>query len=309
MNEFREKLFGSKQESPLLKTKRPRAIEPHEDESFSDLSIPRETVRQANHRDGDRHRLEAKTVGLVHDGAEREVTLINLSGGGAMIEGAGELRLWDRIELCLGENNRVEAAVRWIKGDRIGLEFAHETRIDLEVEELADTLRDVLSRSFPDVALAEDAEPEAIAEPAPAPVEENAPAQQERALRHPLIWSGNVCYNHDTTPVRLRNISAGGALIEGVSGLPLGAELLLDLDAAGAIFATVTWAHGDTAGLKFHAPYDLKKLAEARPEIAAARWVAPDYLRDDRAANSPWASQWGRSDLAGLQRSLRKPRF
>jgi hypothetical protein len=51
-------------------------------------------------------------------------------------------------------------------------------------------------------------------------------------------------------------------------------------------------------------PFDLRELAKVRPEVAGARWVAPDYLREDRSANSPWASQWNRSDLADLHRGL-----
>ena len=46
----------------------------------------------------------------------------------------------------------------------------------------------------------------------------------------------------------------------------------------------------------------------ARPEVASARWVAPDYLRDDQSGNSPWAAQWDRSDLGSLHRRLmRRP--
>ena len=149
MNEFREKLLGGKKvEAPLLRTKAPRAEQPlAEDESFAELSIPREAARVANHRDSDRHRLENETVEIVHDGRTRQVTLVNLSGGGAMIEGGDDLRLWDRVELKLGDWNRVEAAVRWIKNGRIGLEFAHETRIETDTEQLAQMLQAVLERA------------------------------------------------------------------------------------------------------------------------------------------------------------------
>lgn len=316
MNEFREKLFGAKPDSsPLLRAKPARPAPPEAsegEEGTTEFAIPRETVRQSDHRDGDRHRLEAETATLVAHGQVQPVTLINLSGGGAMIEGAEGLRLWDRVELRLGGSNSVEAAVRWIRGNRFGLEFAHETRIELDTESLADTLREVLARSFPDVALeqADAAEADGPASSATDTGSTDAPDPEaprdpaERELRHPLIWSGLVHYAHESTPVRLRNISANGALIEGAVGLPVGAELLLDLDEAGALFASVHWSRGDSAGLQFHAPFDLRKLAAVRPDVAGSRWVAPDYLRDDRSANSPWASQWGRSDLAGLHRSL-----
>jgi hypothetical protein len=314
MNEFRKKLLnGAQPEGPLLRGKQPKAEQRRsaEDESFADLSIPRAETRLANHRGGDRHRLECEKAQLIHDGETSEVSLINLSGGGAMIEGATTLRLWDRVELQLGSISRLEAVVRWIKGERVGLEFAHETRIQGCPEEVADTLRDVLCRSFPDVALeaaARKALSEADAQPAPALEHQDqvsGPAEiHDREVRHPLIWSGLIHFNHDSTPIRLRNISSGGALIESSEAFPVGSELLLDLGEAGAIFASVNWAHGDQAGLKFHTPYDLSLLAKARPEVAGVRWVAPDYLREDRSANSPWAQQWDRSDLASLHQGL-----
>jgi hypothetical protein len=312
MNDFRKKLLGEGQpEERLLRSKAPKAVPSRaaEEESFADLAIPRAAVRAANHRDGDRHRLGEEDAVLVHEGEKRAVVLINLSGGGAMIEPAGALKLWDRVDLELGETNRLEAVVRWIRADRAGLEFAHETQIDAPSDEVAETLRAVIRRSFPDVALEADASagaPEGESDEA-ARGEEGSPSSEEladRDVRHPLIWSGLIHFNHDSTPVRLRNISHGGALIESSSAFPVGAELLLDLGEAGAIFSSVHWARGDQIGLKFHTPYDLRRLANARPEVAPARWTAPDYLRESRSDNSPWASQWGRSDVRGLHRSL-----
>lgn len=312
MNEFRDRIFAGKvRQDALLRAKKPPLPEPSEaaeNESFADFSIPREAVRSANHRDGDRHRLTDEAVQIVHEGRSQDVTLVNLSGGGAMVEGELDLKLWDRVELRLAEWSNVEAAVRWIRGNRYGLEFAHETRIETGEQELADMLRAVIARSFPDVAIAP--EPQPIAQEAPAAQkQEESPEAEfreevERELRHPLIWSGHVHCNHETISVRLRNISAGGALIECEHSLKTGSELLLDLGEAGTIFATVHWAHADAIGLRFHAPFELQRLAAARPEVAGTRWVAPDYLRDVPQGNSPWAKQWGRSDLGALRRRL-----
>jgi hypothetical protein len=315
MNDFRERVLGGKPVSdPLLRAKKRQRTEPSraaEEESFADVAINREETRLANHRDSDRHRLDNEAVKVIHEGCTQVVTLVNLSGGGAMIEGAKELRLWDRVELRFAEWASVEAAVRWIRGKRYGLEFAHETRIETGEEELADMLRAVIARSFPDVALElavdEPEDPASVPAQLRPPVDEQEVEQRdeiERDLRHPLIWSGLIHHDHESHVVRLRNISSGGAMIE--SDLPLkpGTELLLDLGQGGSIFATVHWARGDAAGLKFHAPYDLRQLAAARPEVASARWVAPDYLRDVPQGNSPWAKQWGRSDLGSLHRQL-----
>jgi hypothetical protein len=126
-----------------------------EEQSFADLSIARQEVRVANHRESDRYRLDDEAVEVLHEGRCQSVALVNVSGGGAMIEGAKDLCLWDRVELRLGgaEGSHVEAAVRWIRGTRHGLEFAHETRIDATEDELADMLRAVIARSFPDILL------------------------------------------------------------------------------------------------------------------------------------------------------------
>lgn len=310
MNEFRKKVLGGDEPSgPLLRTKGLKEAPGHspEGESFAELAIPRSEGRKVNHRDVDRYRLGDEKVCLIHDGGQSPVQLINLSGGGAMIEGARALRLWDRVEIQIGECGRLEAIVRWVKGERVGLEFAHETRIEAAGDDVADMLRAVIHRSFPDIELAASmAEPEDD-QRAPAPASEGefrGVSAPEREMRHPLIWTGLIHFNHDSTPVRLRNISANGAMIEGSGTFPLGAEVLLDLGEAGAIFSSVHWAHGDQAGLKFHVPYDVAALAKARPEVAAAKWVAPDYLREDRSGSSPWATQWGRSDLGRLHSFL-----
>lgn len=315
MNEFRERILGRKPlRDPLLRSKSKSEAAPSraaEGESLAELAIPREQGRQSNHRDADRHRLTEETVELVHEGTVQRVTLINLSGGGAMIEGASDLKLWDRVELRFSEWSRVEAAVRWVRGQRIGLEFAHETRVEAGDEELTAMLRNVIQRSFPyidagiDLRAAETSRPAAELRPGSGEAAEQQPRDSaEREFRHPLIWSGQIHYNHESLGVRLRNISSGGALVDCAGSLPQGAELLLDLGDAGTIFATVHWSHGETVGLKFHAVFDVMQLAAARPDVAAAQWLAPDYLRAHTATYSPWASQWGRSNVHDLQRKF-----
>ena len=97
-----------------------------------------------------------------------EVDLINLSGGGAMIEADLNPRLWDRIDLYLGGGNPIECAVRWLRNGRIGLEFAHETQIDCSPEERDALLLEVIRRSFPDIHLAAASDPP---RPKPDPVD------------------------------------------------------------------------------------------------------------------------------------------
>ena len=54
-----------------------------------------------------------------------------------------------------------------------------------------------------------------------------------------------IHHDFQSTPVRLRNISTNGAMIECDVPLPVGAAPLLDLGEAGLIFGNVAWAMGD----------------------------------------------------------------
>jgi hypothetical protein len=164
--------------------------------------------------------------------------------------------------------------------------------------------RDVITRSFPDAAVAPVELPEPVEASAPAPA---APAEEDehrRGRRHPLIWSGQIHYDYDSTPVRIRNISSTGALIECDRSLAIGAEPLLDLGEAGSHFATVMWAVGDQVGLAFKGPFDLAQLARAKPEVAPSRWVRPSYLDENGKSDSPWDEHWQRMSVNELSDEL-----
>jgi hypothetical protein len=294
---IRSRILGGKAaDEPLLKGKQPKGVKA---DTLDSVPVVREASRTANTRDQDRHRLaDDEQVRLVHRGKERTVQLVNLSGGGAMIAGKFNPKLWDRVELHLGEDGVLECAVCWIKGDRVGLEFAHETQLDCSPDERAVLLRDVIARSFPDVEF------EVGVVAAPAPAEGRQADEQRGDRRHPLIWSGTLHYDFQSSAVRLRNISEKGALIECETPLPVGAEPLLDLGEAGNLFGTVTWSVGDQAGIRFHSPFDMSQLARAKPQLAPVRWERPPYLKTDPTANSPWAKEWGRMSLNELRDEL-----
>lgn len=285
---IRAKIFGGqKDEIPLVHAKKPKGAKA---DALSSITVAREEARRSNNRDEDRHRLPDELVSLTHDGKSREVQLINLSGGGAMVAGEFEPKLWDRVELHLGENGTIDCAVRWIKNGRVGLEFAHETRLDCSAGEQGEVLRQVIARSFPDI----DFEPSAAAT-------SQAPSGEHREnRRHPLIWSGVIHHDYQSTPVRLRNISSTGAMIECHAPLREGAELLFDLGEAGSVFGTVVWLAGDSAGLRFKDPFDLTQLARSRPDVVPA-WEAPTYLQPGSAEVTPWDD---RMSLGELRQSL-----
>lgn len=296
---IRAKIFGGKDEarpSPLVSAKKPRGAKA---DALHSIAVSREEARRGDTRGADRHRLPEQAVHVAHEGVAHDVQLINLSGGGAMVEGDFAPKLWDRVDLHLGEDGVIECAVRWLRDDRIGLEFAHETRIECSADEQAALLRDTINRSFPEIEfeVSDDA-------PAPASAPDMDVEEGRRERRHPLIWSGVLHHDYQSTPVRLRNISSTGALIECEEPLRVDAEPLLDLGEAGTIFATVTWRVGDQAGLKFQQPFDMTQLSRAKPQVAASRWNAPAYLKAEPAADTPWAQEWGRMSLGELRDEL-----
>jgi len=293
MNHFRKEIFsGDPIEGQLLGTKRPRS---RGASALSDVAVKRAEARRADSRGSDRHRLTAQSVTVLYKRKKYAVDLINLSGGGAMIEAPLSPKLWERIVVDFGETGRLEAAVRWVRGGRIGLEFAHETQIDCAAEERIALLRDVLERNFPGTTVAASAD--ACSE------KESTPSLKSRraAPRHPLIWSGYVVINGQRAQVRIRNISATGALVQSDLTFSPGVLLVLDLGAAGSIAANVAWAFGDKAGLLFDSEFDIQRLSAAAPKVAPVEWVCPDYLRESDKNSS---DMWGRSSVEDLAKSL-----
>lgn len=291
---IRAKIFGGVSNEPsLIRAKAPKGAKA---DDLHSIAVARAETRRANTRDEDRHRLADEAALVVHDGSAYPVELVNLSRGGAMVAVGIPARLWDRVELRLGTDGVIECAVCWIKGDRIGLEFARETRLDCSVDEQAAILREVVARSFPDVEF-EAGEPVDDAPQADAP-------DQRAGKRHPLIWSGVVHHDFASHPVRLRNISASGAMIECLAPLHAGAEPLLDLGGDVQIAATISWVAGDTAGLRFAQPFELTRLAQSRPEVASKQWQRPAYLQPTPASEQPAGTDWDNMSMGELRQYL-----
>ena len=298
MNSFRaamESGGGLVPSGPEMPEKRPSGAS--EQAGLNSVAVARSTKRTADHRDGDRHRLNSEQATLKVKRKSVPVELVNLSGGGAMIATDAQLAMWQKVELTLGGEFTVECAVRWIRGERIGLEFAHETQIGGDGARRDAMLLDVIKRSFPNIQSAPAAP---VAEPPKAERRDASGDRQRRSTpRHPLIWSADIIYNHDSSRARIRNISESGALIESSYGYADGAEVLLDLGEAGQHFARVSWSHGDQVGLKFNEPFDISLLARSKPEVADPHWSRPDYLAPGKRQES-----WNYASLGDLHDSL-----
>jgi len=289
MNIRAEILGGVKR--TLLKKKQPRQSEA---KGLTDVQILREETRRTNSRNKDRYRLSGQSVRVTYQGAGYEAEAVNVSGGGAMVAVGLQPNIGECMHLYLGEGGGIECAVRWIKGGRLGLEFAHETQLQCSDDEGAAVLREVIKRSFPD-------EQFQAPEPAPEPQERE---EHRRAMRHPLIWSGDLHYHSSSWRVRLRNISATGALVDCPGRLRVDSEVLLDLDRAGSVLASVSWTVGDHIGLRFDQPFDLRRLSRTEPQVAPPSWLRPSYLEDDVATESLWDDSWRRMSVDDLRTQL-----
>jgi len=322
---IRAKIYGSsKPQEPIFRDKRPKGAK---SDALDSITVTREESRRGNSRTEDRHRVSEETVTIACEGASREAQLINVSGGGVMVRGALELKLWDTVELHLGEHGTIECAVRWMRGDCFGLEFAHETRLDCSSDEMASLLRDVITRSFPDASFDEPETQRArptFRQEAPAPEEPGVDDSgwgandHRRAARHPLIWTGTLHLGQWRAPVRVRNISSTGAMIECTQSIDVGAEPVLHLSDEASMSGTVQWAVGAQVGFKFHTPFDMRLLSRSKPEIAATaaaeQWTRPDYLQagTEQQSSDPWDPRWKRltmrqiSELEELEGFLKR---
>lgn len=90
-------------------------------------------------------------------------------------------------------------------------------------------------------------------------------------------------------------------MIECVLAPPVGAQPLLELGDDVQIPAKVTWALGDTAGLRFDQPFDLTRLAHSRPEVAQPHYKRPSYLGGGATQSE---AQWDHMSLGELREQL-----
>ena len=295
---IRAKIYGGAgaAEETLLRRKKPKGAKA---DTLDSVAVSRESRQRANSRGEDRHRLTGERARVTHAGRSHEIELVNLSGGGAMISASFGPKLWDRVDLHLGNHGTIECAVCWIRDGRVGLEFAHETRLDWPSDEVATVLRHVIERTFPHIAF-----PERQTAEAEIPQEPDWISDEHRAAaRHPLIWNATLHHNYQSSDVRIRNISSTGAMIETSDKVRVGSEPLLELSDAVSLSATVEWAVGDQVGLRFHTEFNLELLAETRPTVAPVEWTPPSYLKGSSTTDQS-AQRWNRLSVPELQQQL-----
>jgi hypothetical protein len=269
--------------------KKSKAAEPKG--GLTAIAVKREESRQTNQRREERHRNLLEDATLYFRRRKYLVPVVNVSSSGVMIETDIDPWIGESLEIQFGDCNRTKCIVRWIRGNRMGLEFNDETTIigPASIQEF------IIRRLRGN----EDAGGGAG----------TAGAKPNREPRHNLIWIATLHFDHDSYPVRMRNISSEGAMLETKHQFPVGTEVLLDLEEAGTAFAKVQWAKGGQIGLKFDAKFNLKNLTKCSPTAASINaagkpttyMVKPKYLESEKSKSSPWAAMWDKFGLEDLK--------
>ena len=101
--------------------------------------------------------------------------------------------------------------------------------------------------------------------------------QFNRPPRQGLLKVASLQWNGMNIGVRVRNISAGGAMLETDRALQPGAQVQLDLPGTGSLGAEVRWSEGKRMGIQFEQDFDLGRLAPGKESGTGARLSGQSY--------------------------------
>ena len=93
-----------------------------------------------------------------------------------------------------------------------------------------------------------------------------------------LMASLRVGSSSSSHSIKVRNLSAGGMLAEGLVEVTPGASVLVNLRNIGLIAGSVAWIAGGRFGITFSDPID-PKLARAPVAVGPADLASPRYTR------------------------------
>lgn len=86
-----------------------------------------------------------------------------------------------------------------------------------------------------------------------------------RIPRQGVLRRVNVVYKGSDHTANIRNISDGGAMIEGLWNMPLGSEIRIDFTQGPHVFATIRWSRENRVGVEFHEA--LRRRADGSFEV------------------------------------------
>jgi len=282
MHELRSTILSgeARAASPVARKAKARS-EPQGSGGLARIAIKRTEARVTDQRLEDRHFGIVERSTIVFRRRRYEVDVINVSSRGAMIAADIEPRIGEKLDIFFAEASRTHCVVRWIRDGRIGLEFVNET-----------ILWETGGRG--PVFHYEKPEQESGGR--------SAEAQVDREPRHTLLRAGTLYWSGISIPVRLRNISGGGARVESSRELCTGAEVELDLGDGKFAFAEVRWSKDGQIGLRFAESFDIDALAPATGSAEGPPSVLkPAYLETELQPDSPWAARFERLSVTDLR--------
>ncbi len=101
-----------------------------------------------------------------------------------------------------------------------------------------------------------------------------------REPRQSLMRRAITAINGDMVEIRLRNISAMGALVECEHPVAPGTQLTIDIVGVGPVVGTVRWANASRFGMLFAEQFEITRLAPRREKLNDVTMLSPWYIGD-----------------------------
>jgi len=280
MHELRSAILSGDQKGVVARKAKKEAAQLG---GLTKIAIKRQETRITNQRLEDRHRNIVEEADIVFRRKRLRAGVINVSSRGAMLASDIEPRIGEKIDILFTPSAKTKCAVRWVREGRVGIEFLDET---IFWETAGATFR---------------YEPATPAEQAQEAAEPASP-YRKREARQRLMRSGTLNWGGVSIPVRLRNISGGGAQLESERTLQPGSEVELDLGEAGCKGAEIRWSKDGQVGLRFFEDFDFESLAaQAQPGERSPEVLKPAWLETELDPDSPWAARLERLTLTELR--------
>jgi diguanylate cyclase (GGDEF)-like protein len=108
--------------------------------------------------------------------------------------------------------------------------------------------------------------------------------QSMREPRQRLMRRAMASIDGQVCEVRLRNISAMGALVECDRAVAPGTRVAMDIVGAGPIEGTVRWAQAGKFGLQFNDAFMMSRLAPKKQKVNDVQMLRPWYVGDKAAS-------------------------
>jgi hypothetical protein len=279
MHELRSTILSGEARKASLVARKTKARAEGEGQAggLTKIAIKRQEARLTNQRLEDRLPGIVESTAIIFRRRRQEVAVVNVSSRGAMIRSEIAPRIGEKMDLLFDGKNRTKCVVRWVREGRIGLEFVNETIF--------------WTSDRANAPVFQPAKPEAPA----------IHAVAEREPRQKLLRAGTLYWSGISIPVRLRNISGGGARVESGRELCPGSEVELDLGEAGFQIAEVRWSKDGQVGLRFAEAFDIESLAPSSQAERPPEVLKPAYLETELQPDSPWAARFERLSLTDLK--------